>query len=199
MFTGIIETTGKITAVSPAGSGKSFWVESPISSKLQPDQSLCHDGVCLTVEEIAGNSHRVTAVAETLKKTTLGLWQPGSLINLERCLQLGDRLDGHMVQGHADASVICLKRKEKKGSWEFDFELPGKFAPLLIEKGSVTINGISLTAFNVKKKSFRVAIIPYTFEHTNISRVMKDTPVNIEFDVIGKYLLRTFQTKKNNF
>jgi riboflavin synthase len=198
MFTGIIETTGKIIAVSPSGSNQCFWIESSISSKLQPNQSLSHDGVCLTVEEVSNNSHRVTAISETLKKTTLGLWQPGGLVNLERCLQLGDRIDGHIVQGHVDTTAVCVKRKEKKGSWELEFAFPKRFANLIIEKGSVCVNGISLTAFNVKKKNFTVAIIPYTFEHTNISQVKKGTPVNIEFDVIGKYLLRSLNLFQND-
>jgi len=193
MFTGIIETMGKIIAVSPSGSNKCFWIESPISSKLQPEQSLCHDGVCLTVEEVTNNSHRVTAICETLKKTTLGLWQPGGLVNLERCLQLGDRLDGHIVQGHVDTTAVCVKRKEKKGSWELEFAFPKRFANLIIEKGSVCVNGISLTAFNVKKKSFTVAVIPYTFVNTNINIIKKRSAVNIEFDVAGKYIHRRLQ------
>lgn len=190
MFTGIIEAKGTVTDRIVNGSNISFWLNSPLSSGLKPDQSLCHDGVCLTVEEVKASLHKVTAIKETLKKTTLSGWQAGTVVNLERCLQLGDRLDGHIVQGHVDTTAICLKRKEKKGSWEFEFGFPGKFAPLVIEKGSIAINGISLTAFNVKRKSFTVAIIPYTFEHTNICDVKKDTAVNIEFDITGKYLFR---------
>lgn len=190
MFTGIIEAKGTVTDRVANGSNISFWLHSPLSSGLKPDQSLCHDGVCLTVEEVRGSLHKVTAIKETLKKTTLSDWKAGTLVNLERCLQLGDRLDGHIVQGHVDTTAVCLKRKEKKGSWEFEFGFPGKFAPLVIEKGSIAVNGISLTVFNVKRKSFTVAIIPYTFEHTNICDVKKDTAVNIEFDITGKYLFR---------
>lgn len=190
MFTGIVEITGAVKKVISNGSNKTFWIESPLSPQLKVDQSVSHSGVCLTVEEIAGNRHRITAIDETLQKTNLACWNEGTTVNLERCLQLNDRLDGHLVQGHADATGICIKRKEKKGSWEFEFEFPRKFAGLVIEKGSVCVNGISLTAFDVKKKSFRVAIIPYTFEHTNIREVQPGDTVNLEFDMIGKYLLR---------
>lgn len=190
MFTGIVEITGAVKKVISNGSNKTFWIESPLSPQLKVDQSVSHSGVCLTVEEIAGNRHRITAIDETLQKTNLACWNEGTTVNLERCLQLNDRLDGHLVQGHADATGICIKRKEKKGSWEFEFEFPKKFAGLVIEKGSVCVNGISLTAFDVKKKSFRVAIIPYTFEHTNIREVQPGDTVNLEFDMIGKYLLR---------
>ena len=190
MFTGIVEITGAVKKVISNGSNKIFWIESPLSPQLKVDQSVSHSGVCLTVEEIAGNRHRITAIDETLQKTNLACWNEGTTVNLERCLQLNDRLDGHLVQGHADATGICIKRKEKKGSWEFEFEFPRKFAGLVIEKGSVCLNGISLTAFDVKKKSFRVAIIPYTFEHTNIREVQPGDTVNLEFDMIGKYLLR---------
>jgi riboflavin synthase len=190
MFTGIIESKGIVKAVISNGSNKSFWVESPISSQFRIDQSVSHSGVCLTVEEIIGNTHRVTAIDETLQKTNFFQWKEGTIINLERCLQLNDRLDGHIVQGHVDTPGTCIKRKEKDGSWEFEFEFPKKFADLIIEKGSICVNGISLTAFDIKKRSFRVAVIPYTFEHTNINLVHKGDTVNLEFDMIGKYLLR---------
>ncbi|HUR65404.1 MAG TPA: riboflavin synthase [Chitinophagaceae bacterium] len=190
MFTGIIETIGTIKEVVSNGSNQSFWIESLLSSQLKADQSVSHNGICLTVEEIQGEKHKVTAVTETIKKTTIGSWVPGMNINIERCLRLHDRLDGHIVQGHVDTTLWCKKRNEKKGSWEFEFELSKKFAPLIIEKGSICINGVSLTAFNVKKKSFTVTIIPYTFEHTTINEVQKNTLVNVEFDLVGKYLLR---------
>jgi riboflavin synthase len=190
MFTGIIETIGLVKQVISNGSNKIFWVGSSISSSLKADQSVSHSGTCLTVEEVSGNTHRVTAIDETLQKTNLGSWKEGTLVNLERCLQLNDRLDGHLVQGHVDTTATCIKRKEKAGSWEFEFAFPKKFAELLIEKGSISVNGISLTAFNVKRKSFRVAIVPFTFEHTNIKEVQEGDPVNLEFDMIGKYLLR---------
>lgn len=190
MFTGIIETTGTIIEANNKGSNRIFWVESPISAELNPDQSVSHNGVCLTVEEVADQKHRVTAIAETLKKTNLGNWNTGTVVNLERCLQLSGRIDGHLVQGHTDGIAICTKRKEKKGSWEFSFEFDKKFAPLVIEKGSICLNGISLTLFNIKKNRFTVAIIPYTFEHTNMQQLHEGQQVNIEFDVIGKYVQR---------
>jgi riboflavin synthase len=190
MFTGIIESTGLVKQVISSGSNKIFWVGSSISSQLKADQSLSHNGVCLTVEELGINTHRVTAIEETLKKSNLGTWKEGTPVNLERCLQLNDRLDGHLVQGHIDTTATCIKRKEKAGSWEFEFVFPKKFAALVIEKGSICVNGISLTAFNVKKKNFTVAIVPFTFEHTNIKEVQEGDPVNLEFDMIGKYLLR---------
>lgn len=190
MFTGIIEAMGTVKEVISNGSNRSFWIGSPLSSQFKTDQSVSHSGVCLTVEEVKENSHRVTAIDETLLKTNLGAWTAGTVVNLERCLQLNDRLDGHIVQGHVDATATCIKRKEKQGSWEFEFEFPKKFAALVIEKGSVCVNGISLTAFDLGRKSFRVAIIPYSFEHTNISNVKEGDTVNLEFDMIGKYLLR---------
>ena len=198
MFTGIIETTGIVKQVISNGSNKTFRVESSISSQLKADQSVCHSGVCLTVEEVNENTHRITAIDETLQKTNLGNWKEGTLVNLERCLQLNDRLDGHLVQGHVDTTATCTKRKEKDGSWEFEFAFPKKFAELLIEKGSVCVNGISLTAFDVKRKSFTVAIVPFTFEHTNIKEVQEGDSVNIEFDLIGKYLLRRLSLRRNN-
>jgi riboflavin synthase len=190
MFTGIIETTGIVKDVISNGSNKIFWIESSLAREFKVDQSVSHSGVCLTVEEIIGNLQRVTAIDETLQKTNLNSWQPGTLINLERSLLLNTRLDGHIVQGHADTTGICLSRKEKDGSWEFEFEFAKKFAELIIEKGSICVNGISLTAFKVKKKSFSVAIIPYTFEHTNIREVKPGDAVNLEFDMIGKYITR---------
>jgi riboflavin synthase len=190
MFTGIIEATGTVKEVISSGSNKTFWIESPLSAEFKVDQSVSHSGVCLTVEEIKGSMHRVTAIDETLQKTDLTQWKTGTLVNIERCLQVNARLDGHFVQGHADTTGICKKRHEKDGSWEFEFEFPKKFAALMIEKGSISVNGISLTAFNVKRKSFTVAIIPYTYEHTNISEVKPGDAVNLEFDIIGKYILR---------
>lgn len=190
MFTGIIETTGQVNQVIPNGSNMQFWIQSSISAELKPDQSLSHNGVCLTIEEVRGDKHRVTAVEETLEKTNLQDWKESSIINLERCLLLSDRLDGHLVQGHVDCTATCKKIKEKKGSWEIEFEFPGRFAELVVEKGSIAVDGISLTAFNVKRKSFRVAIVPYTFDHTSIRVLQVGQHVNIEFDLLGKYLLR---------
>lgn len=187
---------GSVKEVISNDSNKTFWVESSISSQLKTDQSVSHNGVCLTVEDIKDNMHRITAVNETLQKTNLNEWQTGMLVNLERCIQLNDRLDGHIVQGHIDTRGTCVKRKETDGSWEFAFEFPGKFADLVIEKGSICVNGISLTAFNVKRKSFTVAIVPYTFENTNIKEVKKGYRVNLEFDVIGKYLFRRLSLRE---
>ena len=190
MFTGIIESAGTVKDVISNGFNKTFWIGSSLSGEFKVDQSVSHDGVCLTVEEVKDGMHRVTAIEETLQKTNLGSWQVGTTINIERSLLLNSRLDGHFVQGHVDTTAVCRKRVEKQGSWEFAFEFPKKFAALVIEKGSVCINGISLTAFNVKRKTFTVAIIPFTFEHTNIKEVNPGDAVNLEFDMIGKYLLR---------
>ena len=198
MFTGIIETVGFVKDLIPTGSNKSFWIESPLSSSFKIDQSVSHSGVCLTVEEIIGNMHRVTAIEETLSKTNLGDWKTGQLINLERCLLPDSRIDGHFVQGHVDTTGLCLKKKEKKGSWEYEIQFPKRFAPLLIEKGSISMDGISLTAFNVRKRSFRVAVIPYTYEHTNIHKLEEGFTVNLEFDLLGKYILRRLSLKANN-
>jgi riboflavin synthase len=190
MFTGIIESLGKIDSIETHGTNKTFWVTSPISGELKVDQSISHNGVCLTVEERKEGAHRVTAILETLEKTNLSHWQPGNLVNLERCLLMNGRLDGHIVQGHVDTTATCTSRKELDGSWQFRFEFPKKFSHLVIEKGSICLNGISLTIFNVKKSRFDVAIIPYTFDHTNIQSVIPGGLVNIEFDVIGKYVFR---------
>jgi len=190
MFTGIIETTGIVKKVLTKGVNKTFWIESSISSLLKEDQSLSHNGACLTVEAVEEGSHQVTAIEETLTKTNLADWKENNLINLERCLQVNDRLDGHIVQGHVDTTAICIQRTEKDGSVQFAFEFNKQFSHLVIEKGSISLNGISLTIFNVKKKSFNVAIIPYTFEHTNIKTLSVGDYVNIEFDMIGKYIER---------
>lgn len=190
MFTGIIETRGIIKKIKDTGANKSFWIKSSISKKLKVDQSVAHDGVCLTVEEVINNRHRVTAIAETLSKSTLTNWKSGTIINLERCLKLNDRLNGHIVQGHVDAVGICDKKEEKDGSWLFSINFPEKFSELIIEKGSVAINGISLTAFHVTNESFDVAIIPYTFENSNLNSIEPGQQVNLEFDMIGKYINR---------
>lgn len=190
MFTGIIETQGIVKEVIEKKGNRSFWIKSPISSKLKTDQSVSHDGVCLTVEEVKGNSHKVTAIAETLGKSALGTWEKEKMINLERCLKMNGRLDGHFVQGHVDTTGRCIGKTETEGSWLFQFQYDQKFAGLMIEKGSITVNGISLTAFNVTAGTFMVAIIPYTYEHTNIQSVNEKDPVNLEFDMIGKYINR---------
>lgn len=190
MFTGIIETTGKIVLVAQNGGNKSFLVASPISHELKIDQSVSHNGVCLTVEEVIDNQHRVTAIRETLDKTDLNTWKAGDTVNLERCLAFNGRLDGHVVQGHVDATAVCTNVKELNGSWQYTFEFPAEFAPYIIEKGSISLNGISLTVFNVTRNGFDVAIIPYTYEHTNIRFIKPGSTVNLEFDVFGKYVQR---------
>jgi riboflavin synthase len=190
MFTGIIETTGKIESVESNGTNLSFWISSLISNELKVDQSVSHDGVCLTVEEVSNGKHRVTAIEETLAKTNLRHWKINDEINIERCMQLNARVDGHLVQGHVDATAFCIDVEEKKGSREYRFQFPAEFAYLLIEKGSVCLNGISLTAFDIKFNSFKVAIIPYTYQHTNMHNIKNGSVVNIEFDLIGKYLAR---------
>lgn len=190
MFTGIIETIGQIEAISSSGSNKTFWITASLSHELKTDQSVSHNGVCLTVEEVQGNRHRVTAIAETLQKSNLGTLQTGDLVNIERCLQMNGRLDGHIVQGHVDTTAACINRRELDGSWEFRFRFPEAFAMLVIEKGSISLNGISLTIFNVALNEFSVAVIPYTFEHTNIKNIQTGSVVNIEFDMMGKYVNR---------
>jgi riboflavin synthase len=196
MFTGIIETMGRIESVAEEGSNRTFWVRSPLSSSFKPDQSVSHSGVCLTVEEVRDDLHRVTAIRETLDKTNLGDWRPGRLVNIERCLQLNGRLDGHFVQGHVDTTGTCIIRTAKDGSFEFDIRFSETFAPLVIEKGSICLNGISLTAFAVTRNSFRVAIIPFTYEHTNLQELKEGDVVNLEFDMIGKYLLRSLSLRE---
>ena len=190
MFTGIIETTGIVAKKECVGTNISFWISSSLSSELKIDQSLSHNGVCLTVEEIKDDLHKVTAIAETMEKTTLGIWQIGTLINLERCMQMNGRLDGHIVQGHIDTVAECIALTEKDGSWEYAFTTDKKFATLIIEKGSITLNGISLTIFNISETNFSVAVIPYTFTHTTMRQLKLHDKVNIEFDIIGKYVNR---------
>lgn len=193
MFTGIIEQKGIINDIIINGTNRSFQIESHISHELKVDQSISHDGVCLTVEKVANNIHVVTAIEETLKKTNLETWKIGTVVNLERCLQFNGRIDGHIVQGHVDTTANCINVTERDGSWEYSFQFDKKFAALIIEKGSITINGTSLTCFNVMENEFTVAIIPYTYHHTNISYIQVGTIVNIEFDMIGKYVNRIQQ------
>ncbi len=196
MFTGIIEKIGIVTDIISSENNISFWIKSPISDELSIDQSVAHNGVCLTVEEIIEGKHRVTAIQETLNKTNLKQWKKNSFINLERCLAMNGRLDGHLVQGHVDSVATCLEIVEKQGSWEYTFEFDPQFASLIIEKGSITVNGISLTLFDVTNQSFRVAIIPYTYEHTNMKHLILGDEVNVEFDLIGKYINRMMELKK---
>lgn len=196
MFTGIIECLGKITDITAEGSNKSFWIESDISSQLKIDQSLSHDGVCLTIEEIKNNTHKVTAIKETLAVTNLQEWKIGDNINLERSMQMNGRIDGHIVQGHVDATAVCISKKELNGSVELSFKFKKQFASSIIEKGSICVNGVSLTAFNVGKKKFTVAIIPYTLTHTNLGFIKTDSIINIEFDIVGKYINRMLEGRR---
>ncbi len=196
MFTGIIESLGKIISIDNKGSNKSFWIESDLTPQIKIDESISHDGVCLTIEQMSSANYRVTAIKETIDKTTLANWKSGNIINLERSMLMNGRIDGHMVQGHVDGTANCTNKKELKGSWEFTFCFAKQFAALVIEKGSVCVNGVSLTSFNVRKKKFTVAVIPYTFEHTNFSQIQKDSIVNIEFDLVGKYVNRAIDLKK---
>lgn len=195
MFTGIIESVGTIQHIEQNGSNKSFWISSPISSELKVDQSVSHNGVCLTVEAIEENTHRVTAIEETLVKSNFNDLHIYDVVNLERCMLMNGRIDGHIVQGHVDSTAICIDKKDLNGSWQFRFQFPESFSKLVIEKGSIAINGISLTLFNVDVNEFSVAIIPYTFEHTNMKHVNVGTSVNIEFDMIGKYIQRMITIK----
>jgi riboflavin synthase len=190
MFTGIIEQLGVVEAVTARDTNVQLTIKSTMANELKVDQSVSHSGVCLTVEEINGENYKVTAIEETLKKTNVGSWQIGTIVNLERCLRFDGRLDGHIVQGHVDTVGTCIGYEEKNGSWEYIIEIDKKFASLIIEKGSITLNGISLTIFNLTRNSFTVAIIPYTYEHTNMHTLQVGNKVNIEFDMIGKYVNR---------
>ncbi len=187
---------GTVTDIQSSGSNRIFWIESSLSAELKVDQSVSHNGVCLTVEEVSGTRHRVTAIGETLSKTNLGSWVPGTLVNLERCLRLNDRIDGHFVQGHVDGTGTCINKVEKDGSWEFEIEFPRDFAALVIEKGSVCLEGVSLTAFRITDNRLTVAIIPYTYLHTNFQYINKGDMLNIEFDVLGKYIQRRLYLDK---
>ena len=197
MFTGIVESLGEITNINLDHGNVDFTVKSDISKELKIDQSVSHSGVCLTVVDINNGSHTVTAVKETLDKSSLKNFKLGDSINLERAMKLGERLDGHMVQGHVDGVAKCLEVNLNQGSWIYKFEFDKSNESLLIEKGSICINGVSLTVFNIEDNKFDVTIIPYTYENTSFKELKKEDLVNIEFDMIGKYLSR-FETLKNN-
>ena len=190
MFTGIIESLGKITNVKADRGNIDFTIESEISKELKIDQSVSHNGVCLTVTEKSDNTHTVTAVKETLDKSSLKNFSVDDLINLERAMKLGERLDGHLVQGHVDGVAKCISVSVNDGSWIYQFEFDVKNEMLLIEKGSICINGVSLTVFDIVKNTFKVTIIPYTYENTSFKKLKEGDMVNIEFDMIGKYLAR---------
>lgn len=194
MFTGIIECIGIINECKTEGSNKVFLIQSSITQELRIDQSISHDGICLTVEKIEGTKYQVTAIKETIEKSNISNWQVGQKINLERSVKLGDRLDGHLVQGHVDCTAICKKIEEQGGSWLFDFSLQGSNG-LVVNKGSITINGISLTTVNPSNEYFSVAIIPYTYNNTNFQSIQVGDIVNIEFDIIGKYVAQLLEER----
>lgn len=186
MFTGIVEAMGKVVEVTSDKTNKHFRIESPISSELKVDQSVSHNGVCLTVTKVEGGNHWVTAIDETLQKSNLGTVQPSQHINLERCMKADGRFDGHIVQGHVDGTASCESITNQNGSYLIRFGVKG--GGLIVEKGSICINGVSLTCFNVKPDSFEVAIIPYTWDHTTFGQLKAGDSVNLEFDIIGKYV-----------
>jgi riboflavin synthase len=190
MFTGIIETLGIVKEIKKDQGNVHITVSSAITHELKIDQSVAHNGVCLTVVAINNDEYTVTAIRETIEKTNLGDWQVGDLLNLERAMKLGDRLDGHIVQGHVDQTGICKSIEEANGSWYFTFEYDRQLNNITIEKGSITVNGVSLTVVNSKENEFSVAIIPYTYEHTNFKSFKIGTKINLEFDVVGKYVAR---------
>jgi riboflavin synthase len=195
MFTGIIETLGEIKALRKDGGNVHVTIASSVTDELKIDQSVAHNGVCLTVIAINKNEYTVTAIQETIDKTNLSDWKTGDFVNLERAMKLGDRLDGHIVQGHVDQTGICKSIEEANGSWYFTFEYDPILNNLTIEKGSITINGVSLTVVNSLKNEFSVAIIPYTYEHTNFKNFKVGTEINLEFDVIGKYVSKLYLLK----
>ena len=194
MFTGIIESLGTIRELKKDNDNLHITVNSTISQELKIDQSVAHNGVCLTVVAIYHDDYTVTAIRETLDKTNVGNWQEGSLVNLERAMKLGDRLDGHIVQGHVDQTGMVASIKNEDGSWRFDFEYDPSIGNVTVEKGSISVNGVSLTCFNSKPNGFTVAIIPYTYENKNFHELKTGSIVNLEFDIIGKYVQRLLGT-----
>jgi riboflavin synthase len=190
MFSGIIEQTGIVRGIEKDGENVHFFVEAPMTNELKIDQSVAHNGACLTVVGFRDNSYQVTAIAETMFRTNLGKLKVGDEVNLERCLRLNDRLDGHMVQGHVDTVAVCVDVRDLGGSWKFSFEYEAGPGWITVPKGSICVNGVSLTVVDSGNSSFSVCIIPYTFEHTNFRYIKPGDAVNIEFDVIGKYVMK---------
>lgn len=193
MFTGIVEAAGVVSALRKEGGNLHISISSPVSGELKIDQSVAHNGVCLTVVALNDGSHTVTAIEETLAKSNLGSLKEGDLVNLERCMLMNGRLDGHIVQGHVDQTAVCADLKEMDGSWMFTFQYDSSVGNITVEKGSITVNGVSLTVVNSQDDRFSVAIIPYTFEHTNFRHIKPGTTVNLEFDIIGKYVAKLFR------
>jgi riboflavin synthase len=189
MFTGIVEHLAEIVNIKKTNTNLDITLSCKLTSELKIDQSVSHNGICLTVVKINGNSYTVTAIEETINKTTIGNWEVGNVINLERAMKIGDRLDGHMIQGHIDQVGQCLKVEEKNGSWEFIIEHK-KSNNITVEKGSIAVNGVSLTVIDSKSTQFKVAIIPYTYNHTSFKSLKKGNKVNLEFDILGKYLAK---------
>lgn len=192
MFTGIIESLGAIKLLEKDKDNLNITITSSLTNELKIDQSVAHNGVCLTVVGINNDEYTVTAIRETIEKTNLGNWKTGDIVNLERAMKLGDRLDGHIVQGHVDQIGICKSIENANGSWYYTFEYDENLSNITIEKGSITVNGVSLTVVNAKKNEFSVAIIPYTYEHTNFKNFVVGTKINLEFDVIGKYVAKLY-------
>lgn len=190
LFTGIIETLGEVTQLQNEGSNLHITIKSSISKDLKIDQSVAHNGVCLTVVNVREETHTVTAIAETLQKSNIGSLKVNSLVNLERCMQMNGRLDGHIVQGHVDQTAICTNLEVERGSWVFTFQYDSNLGNITVEKGSICVNGISLTVVNSGFNHFSVAIIPYTFENTNLKNIKPNDTVNLEFDIIGKYVAK---------
>lgn len=193
MFSGIIEATSRVVAVTEDQGNKHFRLSCPFTSELRIDQSVAHNGVCLTVVEIEGDEYTVTAISETLLKSNLGLLEVGDEVNVERSMRPDALLDGHIVQGHVDQTAKCVSVKEAEGSWYFEFEYDTTTGNITVEKGSVTVNGVSLTVVDSVLGGFKVAIIPYTFEHTNFHNFKVGTVVNLEFDIVGKYIAKLFE------
>ena len=190
MFTGIIESLGTVKEVRKENDNLHLTITSSITNELKIDQSVSHNGVCLTVVALNEDTYTVTAIRETIEKTNVGDWQVGDTVNLERAMKLGDRLDGHIVQGHVDQTGICKNVENASGSWYYTFQYDENWNNITIEKGSISVNGVSLTVVNSKKNEFSVAIIPYTYEHTNFKNFKVGTKINLEFDVVGKYVAR---------
>ncbi|RBL88453.1 riboflavin synthase [Chitinophaga flava] len=195
MFTGIIEILGEVISTRKEGSNLVITLQSSIAGELKVDQSVSHNGVCLTVTNVQGNTYETVAVAETLQKTNLSLLVPGHKVNLERAMVFNGRIDGHLVQGHVDGTGTCISREEQNGSWLYRFTYPSEFAGLIVEKGSICMNGISLTCFDITDKEFSVAIIPYTFSFTNVQFMRPGHLINLEFDILGKYVARQMSVR----
>jgi riboflavin synthase len=196
MFTGIVETTAIITKIEEKGTNKTFWLVSSIQNELKVDQSVSHNGVCLTVESVSETGYSVTAIKETIDKTNVGFWNIGTTVNCERCMPAGGRFDGHIVQGHVDQTAICIEIIDQNGSYLLTFQYDESLQNMTVEKGSISVNGVSLTVVNSRENQFSVAIIPYTWQHTNFNALAVGNTVNLEFDIIGKYIQKMMERRK---